>query len=274
MSPKPLILLTNDDGIEAPGLEALYEAIAPWARTAIVAPARERSGVSHAITVLEDMAYRQIFRQGRLWGHALDGMPADCVKLAVTRLLNEPPDLVIAGINAGANIGNNILYSGTVAAAREAAMFGLPALAVSVQGRPFPPGAHRFHYETAGRAAAQLAPLVIERGLPRGVILNVNVPNLPPEDVGDLVVSRQGATMYLDNLEPTRVDGRIQSFRNVGDQALRSDPDEHDCDDVVLENACISVTPLRFDMTDDGLRAELEAWLTNPILAKAEGDDA
>lgn len=258
-APRPRILLTNDDGIAAPGLEALYLALRDWADVEIVAPDSERSAVGHAITIFRDMDYRRVERNGRPWGHALSATPADCVKLAVTRLLEEKPDLVIAGVNPGANLGHNIFYSGTVAAAREAAILGVPAIAVSLHvARPFPDTPERF--ATAAAFAARLAPLVIEHGLPPGVILNVNVPDLPADQVAGVAVARQGSTLFIDLMEPLLHEGGVRGFRNVGNQAIPSTASDDEPDDLALGRGCITVTPLHTDLTHHASLEGLARW--------------
>jgi 5'-nucleotidase len=259
MTPPPFILLTNDDGIDSPGLAALHDAVAPLGRVEIVAPTIERSAASHAVSIRKDLSYRRVERDGAPWGHALDGTPADCVKLGLTGLFDRRPDIVLSGINPGANLGNNILYSGTVSAAREAAMYGVPAIAVSVQKRPQPPGGE-LHFETAARFVVRLIPQVLEHGLPKGVLLNVNVPNLPPEEIAGVVASRQGRTTFIDEMQPQSLNGTTHAFSNIGTVILRSEPEELDCDDVVLTRKMISVSPLGFDLTHEGTRREIAAW--------------
>jgi len=262
MAPLPFILLTNDDGIDSPGLAVLRETAAPLGRVEIVAPTAECSAVSHAVSIRKDLPYRRVERDGELWAHALDGTPADCVKLGLTGLFDRRPDIVLSGINPGANLGNNILYSGTVAAAREAAMYGIPAIAVSVQKSPRTPSGQP-HFETAARFVASLIPLVLKHGLPKGVLLNVNVPNFPPEQIAGVVVSRQGGTMFIDEMQPRGGNGTTCAFSNVGTVVLRSTPEEVDCDDVALTGKMISVSPLGFDLTHEAARREIGAWLTD-----------
>jgi len=258
MSHKPLILLTNDDGIEAPGLAAMRKALPPEYDVHIVAPDNERSAASHSVTIHTHMAYRPVLRDGQSWGHALDGTPADCVKLAVTRLLDRRPQLVISGINPGANIGNNILYSGTVAAAREAVMLGIPALAVSIGHIHSGKG---WHYDSAAAWAARLAPLILERGLPPGILLNLNVPNIPAEEIRGIADSRQGQCMYIDDMAPHGENGVVHAFRNIGKTLVTGEDAGEDTDHRTLENHMASLTPLHFDLTDHAFRAELRKWL-------------
>ncbi len=272
MNRKPLILLTNDDGVDAPGLEALYGPLSRLGQVVIVAPGKQCSATSHSVTVFEEMPYRRVERDGETWAHALEAMPADCVKLAVTHLLDRKPDLAISGINPGANLGNNILYSGTVAAAREAAMLGIPAMAVSVQRRPGPL-TESPRYDVAAEFAANLARRILEgrsregaggRFFPRGTILNVNVPNLPREEIAGAIATRQGRTVFIDKMRPSGENGKIDSFMNVGDVLIRTTPESAEYDDIALEEKMISVTPLHFDMTHEEFRKEIGGWLDAP----------
>lgn len=273
MNRKPLILLTNDDGVDAPGLEALRGPLGALGEVVIVAPEKQCSATSHSITVFKDMAYRRIEREGELWGHALEAMPADCVKLAVTHLLDRKPDLVISGINPGANLGNNILYSGTVAAAREAAMQGIAAIAISVQrrtGPPIEPPTEPLSFSVAAEFTVKLARRILEgRGresaggelFPTGTILNVNVPNLPREEIAGVVATRQGRTMFVDKMTPSGKNGETDSFINMGETILRTEPRSLEFDDIALEEKMISVTPLHFDMTHEAFRREIGEWV-------------
>ena len=257
MSDPPVILLTNDDGIDAPGLAALHRAVASLGDVHVVAPEAERSAASHSVTIRAHMAYREVEREGEVWGHALDGTPADCVKLAVTRLLDERPALVLSGINPGANIGNNILYSGTVAAAREATMLGIPAMAVSI-GHVH--SGDEWHYDVAAGWAARLVPHVLENGLPSGVLLNLNVPNLPADEIRGIQDSRQGQCMFIDEMASDDENGVVRAFRNVGATLVSSDDNADDTDLRVLERKMVSLTPLHFDLTDHAFRARLRDW--------------
>lgn len=267
MGDRPLILLSNDDGIHAPGLFVLWEQVRRLGDVEIVAPDTERSAVGHGVTILREMACHRVLRDGEFWGYGLEGLPADCVKLGVTHLFDRKPDLVIAGINPGANLGNNILYSGTVAAAREAAMQGLPAIAVSIRRRPAEsdPTDAEPRYANAARFVAELIPKVLEHGLPPGVILNVNVPNIPEEKIEGVVVSRQGHTRFVDLMNP--MDGNAGSrgwrvYSNVGNELKRSEPHLEENDDVVLDRNMISVTPLHFDLTCEESREKLKSWFS------------
>jgi 5'-nucleotidase len=261
------ILLSNDDGIDAPGLFSLREEIVRMAEVTIVAPLSERSAVGHAISVFNHLSVQKRFKDDKLFGYALDGTPADCVKLGVTTLMSEAPHLVIAGINRGQNTGNSILYSGTVAAAIEGTMFGVPSFAISVAARR----GESCHFAYAAKFAARLARCVIEKGLPKGVLLNVNVPNVPEEELRGVVISRQGQSMYVDVFEGQGEKGEILAYRNTGEEMIAS-PEGDDADDVVLQQNKISITPLHYDLTFHQFRKELEKWMAEHVCPDISGE--
>ncbi len=252
------LLLTNDDGIEAPGLRALAEALTPLGRITVVAPQRERSATAHAITVFRPCKLTpwEPLAEG-VESHAFDGTPADCVKFALSTLCADaPPSLVVSGINRGQNTGNNIVYSGTVAAATEAAMYDLPAVAVSLAAR----FGGEADFSVAAAYTRRLVPQVAERGLPPGVILNVNVPNLPRDQIAGVVWAKQGHARFTDQYEALPEEDGAPSengsryLRNVGEQMEISDDPQHD--DCAVARGFIAVSPLRFDMTDHALHAQ------------------
>jgi 5'-nucleotidase len=244
------ILIANDDGIDAPGIKALYDALVPIARISLVAPARERSAVGHAISVYNDLnLHKKYLDDGSFFGYALDGTPADCVKWAVTALLRD-------------DTGNNIIYSGTVAAAREGAMFEIPSIAVSLSARRD----ETPHFETAAQFTARLAPFVIETGLPPGVLLNVNVPNVIDQKIKGVEVSRMGKAMFIDEFEFAGDKAEFVAVRNVGKELVfTADDGLNDSDDLVLRSGRISITPLQYDLTHHTYRQELERWLADRL---------
>ena len=180
------VLLTNDDGIYAQGLWALYNSFAKSHRAVVVAPDRERSAIGHAITLNQPLRATKISLNGDYSGYAVNGTPADCIKLAILEILPTRPDVVVAGINPGANVGANLNYSGTVAAAKEAALCGTIGIAVSIEGPPI-----KF-YDDAALFVAKLGETVLKKGLPFGTFLNVNMPNLPLKAIAGVQISRQG----------------------------------------------------------------------------------
>lgn len=255
----PLILVSNDDGVEAEGLAALAAALRPLGEIVVCAPARERSASGHAITVSRDLEYREVRDEDdAVWAHALDGTPADCVKFGLRELLGgRRPDLVVSGVNRGPNTGVNILYSGTVAAAVEGALNGVPSIAVSLNAAR--DAAHR-HFDTAGVFARRVARRTLSEGLPEWTVLNVNVPNLPLERIEGVSVTRMSRTMFRDRFEAVHArDGRTR-YRNAGDE-LALDLEAPDRDDGALREHRVSITPLRLDLTRHEWRQTLAAWL-------------
>jgi 5'-nucleotidase len=246
------ILLTNDDGIYAPGLQALAAALAAHHRVEIIAPDRERSAVGHAITLHEPLRIHSVALNAHYRGLAVNGTPADCVKLGICEVLPERPELVVAGINPGANVGVNINYSGTVAAAREAALFGLPAIAASVEGRAV------VNYDEAAAFVARLAERVRRRGLPRGTFINVNFPNRPLREIRGVRISRQGCGEFPDRFEKRQDPrNRVYYWQGGDRQIFEADPD---IDGAALAQDFIAITPVKCDMTDYAALAEMQNW--------------
>ena len=242
------VLLTNDDGVQAPALRALREALAPLGRVIVVAPDRDQSATSHALT---------LHRPFRIQQHepdvySVDGTPTDCVITSFYGLLERRPDLVISGINLGPNMGEDVFYSGTVAAAIEGALQGAPAIAASWAGRQAPDWG-----EPAG-FLARLAARLLERGLPRRHLLNVNLPGRPWDEARGVRVTRLGSRIYHDTLVK-KVDPRGRDYYWIGGEEpeWESIPgtDFH-----AVHQGWISVTPMRLDLTADAALAELEAW--------------
>src|SRR5512140_629106 len=188
------IVITNDDGIEAPGILALAEALRPLGRVTVAAPSGNRSGVSHGVTSDRVIAVRESERGGQTW-FAIDAMPATCVRLAVEELLPSKPDLVLSGINRGENLGTVTFYSATVAAAREAAFLGIPAMAVNLAA------AEASDYGAAASVAAAIVRALGKNGVPKGTFLNVNVPGLPGERLRGIRIARQDTRAPVDFFE-------------------------------------------------------------------------
>ena len=243
------ILLTNDDGVLAPGLSALYDALAADAEVHVVAPHAVQSGGSHSITIRHPLVCQPVQVNARLRAVSVEGTPADCVKLAVNALLPQRPDLVVSGINAGQNTGIHVLYSGTVAAALEAAIMGIPAMAVSLQLYPvmdFP-------------RAAQIAKRIIDELWARGVqadrAYNINLPELKPGWPRGVRVAAQSNRPMNEKLEKrTDPTGREYYWLN-GD--FKSLEDDQPTDRQALREGYVCVTPLRFNLTDPDILAKL-----------------
>ncbi len=246
------ILLTNDDGIYAEGLWALYERFAPKHSVTVIAPDRERSAVGHGITLHQPLRATMIRVNRDCPGYAVNGTPADCIKIGIMEILDTKPDMVISGINPGANVGVNINYSGTVAAAKEAALYKLPAIAVSMQGIQFA------NFDAAALFTVLLAENTLKYGLPVGTILNVNIPDIPMEGVKGVQISRQGTAIYAEYIEK-RVDPRNRSYYWHGHDGQTSS-NNPDIDASALDGNFISITPIKCDMTDYDALKDLKRW--------------
>jgi 5'-nucleotidase len=246
------VLLTNDDGIFAKGIEALYLTLATEHEVTVVAPETEQSAVGHAITLMDPLRVKDIRRNGSFFGYALSGTPADCVKLAVTELLKPPPQVVVSGINMGANVGVNVIYSGTVSAATEGTLLGIPSIAVSLDSF------ESTNLEPAAAFTLKLIRLVERFGLPPGVLLNVNVPNVPEEQIQGVRVTRQGEAKFVDHYD-RRVDPRNHVYYWLGGFVQRPDPDP-DSDAFAVAAYYIAVTPIHYDLTHYPMLEALKGW--------------
>lgn len=246
------LLLTNDDGVSAVGLLTLIECLAPLADLTVVAPETECSAMGRAVTFTRPLRIRQVSNgPGRLV-MATDGTPTDCVLVALKHLLKEPPDLVVSGINSSPNLGDDIFYSGTVAAAMEGALNGVPSIAVSL-GR----GPDR-DYRVAGEVVARLLRLVQERGLPPRTCLNVNVPGVPAHELAGFAVTRQGSTSYCQRVVG-RVDPWGKEYLWVTGDVPTGEPLEG-TDFGALHCNKVSITPLAMQLTDHHFVEVLSTW--------------
>lgn len=242
-----LILVTNDDGVHAPGIAVLAESLQRLGQVVIVAPDRDRSAIGHALTLHAPLRADEL----RPDVYAVDGTPTDCVNLGIHGLLASPPDLVVAGINRGANLGDDITYSGTVCAAMEATLMGVPALAVSLGGDTFP----ATEYRHAGDAALFLARKVLQEGLPADTFLNVNVPS---GQIRGMCLTRQGRRRYADMVVEKR-DPRGRKYYWLGGGECDFDyVDGTDCH--AVHEGFISVTPLHLDLTNFQSFESLSLW--------------
>ena len=247
------ILLTNDDGIFAQGLWALIDKFTSGHRVTVVAPDRERSAVGHGITLDKPLRVERISITDALSGYAVTGTPADCVKLAFLEIMDSRPDLVIAGINPGNNVGDDVNYSGTVAAAKEAALYGVPSMAVSIRRYDEP-----CDYGDAAVFIKDLADTIVKKGLPFGTFLNVNLPIFSPGKISGIRISRQGTKQYSEYFDK-RTDPRNRDYYWHGSNA-NSLENESDIDGSVLGKNYISITPIKCDMTDYSTAAYLKTW--------------
>ena len=243
------ILVTNDDGVFAPGIIALSEAMRTVGEVTVVAPDRERSAVGHALTLHSPLRVTDL--GGGVF--SVDGTPTDCVNIAVHTLLSQRPDIVISGINRGGNLGDDITYSGTVSAAMEATLMGFPAIAVSLVTS----GQGKF-YSSAASFAARLARKVVEKRLPPDTFLNVNVPDFPEDQLRPPVVTSQGKRDYEGEIV-VKVDPRGRTYYWIGG----SEPQFRDLaktDYHAIKRGHISITPLHLDLTNHASMAVLQQW--------------
>jgi len=243
------ILITNDDGIHAPGINALAAALAAIGEVTVVAPDRERSASAHALTLHHPLR-AELIAPGR---YAVDGTPTDCVNLGIHSLIDFHPDLVVSGINRGANLGDDVTYSGTVAAALEATLMGIPAFAISLACVQY--GAD---YGAAAAFAVRLALQIRSNGLPQDTYLNVNVPDAAAELLRTPMITTQGKRRYEGTIVDS-VDPRGRSYYWIG----TADLDFHDIDGsdfAALRRGHISITPLHLDMTNHQALSHLRNW--------------
>lgn len=246
------VLLTNDDGIYADGIWALYKCFAGQHIVTVVAPDRERSAVGHGITLDDPLRASLVELKGGYRGYAVSGTPADCIKLAILEILDTKPDVVISGINPGANVGINLNYSGTVAAAKEAALYGMAAIAVSMKA----PDAT--DYDAAAAFIKNLTEKVMENGLPSGTFLNVNLPSAAIEKSAGVRLSKQGLELYGEYFDK-RTDPRNRTYYWQGFELPYFD-EKLDSDGTVLNKNFISITPIKCDMTDYRVLEDLKKW--------------
>ncbi|HEX8323922.1 MAG TPA: 5'/3'-nucleotidase SurE [Tepidisphaeraceae bacterium] len=249
-----LILLTNDDGISAPGILAMYHALTELGEVHVVAPETVQSATGHGITLSTPLLTSRVTMAEGVVGTAVDGRPADCVKLAVSQLLPRRPDLVVSGINSGANVGINVVYSGTVAAAIEAAFLGLPAVATSLLLKRDVVA----DYAAAARGTLHAIRDLLDRGLPAGAVASINLPALKPDERSrGLKYCRQCTRPWADTYEK-RLDPRGRPyFWNSSVFSLGTT--DSDTDVAYLRDGWTTVTPLQFDLTEHRL---LDQWQT------------
>ena len=236
------ILLVNDDGIYSPGLLALFRKFRDEYDVVIVAPDREQSSVGHAITLSDPVRIHEVIQDGKFFGYAVSGTPADCVKLAVRVILKRPPNLIISGINQGANVGASLIYSGTVSAATEGTMLSIPSIAVSLDTRR--PDAD---FSVAAEFTLEIAKKVLKFGLPAGVSLNINIPALPREKIKGIRITRQAIT-YFDDFFERRIDPQGRTYYWMSGTMVEIDRGE-DSDLMALKEGYISITPIKYNLT-------------------------
>lgn len=259
MAAKPLIVISNDDGIQARGILALASALEGLGELCVVAPEHEQSAVGHAVTVRDPVRAATVPFEtpgGPIRAWAVSGTPADCIKLGCTRLLDREPDLVVSGINHGPNTSINVLYSGTVSAASEACIMGYPAMAVSNCS-----WATDADFEAAGHYARHIAQTLLNNTLPPRVLLNINVPDLPLHEIQGIEVTRQTHARWIEEFSP-RMDPHNRPYYWLGGRFVNLDDDDQN-DLGAIERGYVSVVPMQLDLTAYAHMDTLRGWNWN-----------
>ena len=250
--PSPSILIVNDDSIFSDGIKALWEAMSEIGKTTVVAPKSEHSGAGHAITISRPLHAEKIDLQCGLSGYAVNGTPADSVKFAVNLLMDKKPDILVSGINPGSNVGQSILYSGTVSAAREGTFRGLSSIAISLDGDS------NIDYSPSKTISQVIVKSVLKNGLPNDTLLNVTIPNLPKEEIRGFKITKQGSMYFSDCFK------KIENSRGLEGYWLtaeHNDPDHSkNNDSVAVKDGYVSVTPLHSEQTNFSFIQELSRW--------------
>jgi len=250
-----IILVTNDDGVHSPGIIALSKAMKNLGDAFIVAPDRERSAAGHSLTLHRPLKAEEI----REHVFSVNGTPTDCVTLGINKLLPLKPDLVVSGINRGANLGDDITYSGTVSAAIEGTIFGIPSVAFSLIANK------HYHYETATFFATKIASYVLERSLPYDTLLNVNFPNIRKEEIRGIKITRQGKRIYENSIQETFNPWGEKYYWIGGGRTFWEHGDEADME--AVQQNYISITPIHLDLTNHSALSFLrERWQVADML--------
>ena len=246
------ILISNDDGISSPGLNALAIELKKLGDVTIVAPITEQSAVGHAITMKYPLRITDFYKNGDFFGYAVDGTPADCIKIGIRNIMHEPPDIVVSGINLGSNTAINIIYSGTVSAAREAAIMDVPSIAVSVTSHE----AKDFSF--AAKFSSRLAQMVAKNKMPAGTLLNVNIPDLPEDQIAGVLLTQQGKSKW-DDVYEERKDPYGQKYYWLTGNLVQHDT-TLETDQFAIRKNYVSVTPIHFDLTDYKTYDTMKSW--------------
>ncbi|MDD3375096.1 MAG: 5'/3'-nucleotidase SurE [Candidatus Omnitrophica bacterium] len=246
------ILLTNDDGIGADGILALYKELTKFASVIVVAPDSQRSSVGHGITLSRPIWVKKTKKDAGIKGHAITGTPADCIKFALEVVLKKKPDLIISGINLGPNEGCSVFYSGTVAAAREGALCGVASMAVSLNTFVDP------DFSYAAKIAGRIAKKILDQSLPRGTFLNLNVPNLPKNKIKGIKLTSQGKIPIKAKFVSRKDPSDLQYYWMSGE--IPKTERKETVDTVALNQGYVCITPIESDSTDYKVLSSLENW--------------
>lgn len=252
---KPLILVTNDDGITAPGIRKLIELMNELGEVVVVAPDSPQSGMGHAITTNETLFCDVVVvdKEAPQKEYSCSGTPADCVKLAVNEILKRKPDLCVSGINHGSNSSINVIYSGTMSAAVEAGTMGIPAIGFSLLDYSL-----EANFEPVADYVKTLAKECLSKGMPKGIVLNVNFPKLPKEDLKGIKVCRQANAHWVEHFDK-RVNPLGREYYWLTGEFVNEDRGE-DTDEWALKNGYVSVVPVQFDLTAHHAIKDINTW--------------
>lgn len=254
---KPLILITNDDGITAPGLRALIAVMAEIGEIIVVAPDKPQSAMGHAITINSTLYLNKISKEdAAITEYSCSGTPVDCVKIAVNEILKRKPDLCVSGVNHGSNSSINVIYSGTMSAAVEAGIEGIPAIGFSLLDYDW-----NADFETIKPFIKKITIEALEKGLPKDVVLNVNFPKLKKENIKGIKICRQAKAIWAEKFDK-RVTPQGKDYYWLAGEFINQDKGE-DTDEWALANGYISVVPVQFDLTAHHATQELNTWTWN-----------
>jgi 5'-nucleotidase len=242
-----IILVTNDDGIEARGIRALEQALADWGRCFVVAPKAEQSASSHSLTLRSSIPVTEVDRDH----FAVEGTPTDCVLLAIQGLMERPPDLLVSGINHGPNMGEDVSYSGTVAAAIEGTILGVPSVAISSLQRSMEDA------DAIARIARRVLETIWRHGLPRGTLLNVNIPDPAVAPIRGVRITKLGSRAYRNVIQREEAEGELR-FRIGGEDPIWKD--DNGTDIAAIRGGFVSITPLHLDLTDYPVMVDMQRW--------------
>lgn len=240
---KPLILISNDDSVDAPGLHALIEMMKDFGNLLVVAPSQPQSGMSHALTSNQPLRLKKIKESEGLTIYSCNGTPADCVKIAMNFLIKQKPDLIVSGINHGSNSSISIIYSGTMAAAAEGALYHIPAIGFSLCNH-----ALDADFSACIQIGKTIVKKVMENGLAEGIALNINFPDLPLEKIKGIRVCRQNKGYWNEQFD-SRLDPQGSEYFWLAGYYVNEEPESKDTDEAYLEDGYVSIVPSQFDFT-------------------------
>ncbi|MDR2563678.1 MAG: 5'/3'-nucleotidase SurE [Prevotellaceae bacterium] len=240
---KPLIFISNDDGVNAPGLQALIEMVRPLGELFVMAPMEPQSGMSHAITVKTPLRVHKIREEKGLTIYSCNGTPADCVKLALCRFVSRTPDLLVSGVNHGSNSSVSVVYSGTMAAAAEGALYHIPALGFSLCDY-----SREANFSAVVSIGKPIVEMALEKGLPEGIALNINFPALSLEEIKGVKVCRQNKGTWNEEFDQ-RTDPNGFDYYWLSGYYVNEEPEANDTDEAALDEGYVSIVPVHFDLT-------------------------